>query len=240
MQKCQATTKSGEPCRAAAGRGGLCFLHRNPARAKELGQRGGQKNRRPAGVNLRLPERATAGSLRDLITQAINLVLAGELNHRAAMAVANLIKVQSAIIRDVDLENRIAELERQSTNCTLQEQKLTSGQGREAGFERDRQAEGTICITESVTTPANGAAANATNSSEAAKAGAATDTENESAGHVSTKKVAETEPANVFEQSAREEAVDSDANDDELKDGARTEPVAISEEPSESESPEVN
>jgi hypothetical protein len=114
--------------------------------------------------------------------------------------------------KDVDLENRVAELERQSTSM-LQEQKLTSGQGREAGFEGDREVEGTICITESVITPADCGAATVSNSSEPEKAEAATDSENKSA-DVSTKKVAETETADVFEESELEETVDSDGNND--------------------------
>ena len=35
---CRGKTAKGEACRAAAGASGLCFLHGNPARAKELGQ----------------------------------------------------------------------------------------------------------------------------------------------------------------------------------------------------------
>jgi hypothetical protein len=43
---CKAKTTKGTPCRAAAGEGGLCFLHANPENAKTLGRRGVQNNRR--------------------------------------------------------------------------------------------------------------------------------------------------------------------------------------------------
>jgi Family of unknown function (DUF5763) len=45
QNRCQARTKSGNPCRAAATAGGLCYFHANPNKASELGQIGGRKNR---------------------------------------------------------------------------------------------------------------------------------------------------------------------------------------------------
>jgi hypothetical protein len=38
---CKALTKQGNPCKAPATEGGLCFFHANPDRARELGQMGG-------------------------------------------------------------------------------------------------------------------------------------------------------------------------------------------------------
>jgi Family of unknown function (DUF5763) len=46
-RRCQALTKAGKPCRAAATEGGLCFFHANPSKAVELGRIGGLKNRHP-------------------------------------------------------------------------------------------------------------------------------------------------------------------------------------------------
>src|SRR5271170_3440747 len=43
--RCQGLTKSGQPCRAAATAGGLCFFHANPKKAAELGRLGGMRNR---------------------------------------------------------------------------------------------------------------------------------------------------------------------------------------------------
>jgi len=41
---CKALTKKGQPCRAAATAGGLCFFHANPNKASELGRIGGRSN----------------------------------------------------------------------------------------------------------------------------------------------------------------------------------------------------
>ncbi len=42
----RATTKAGEPCPVAATASGLCYLHDDPSRAKEMGRKGGLRNRR--------------------------------------------------------------------------------------------------------------------------------------------------------------------------------------------------
>jgi hypothetical protein len=39
--RCKGQTKSGNPCRAAAIAGGLCFFHANPNKTSELGRIGG-------------------------------------------------------------------------------------------------------------------------------------------------------------------------------------------------------
>jgi hypothetical protein len=46
--RCKGTTKRGEPCRAAATAGGLCFFHANPNRASQLGRIGGRSKRNAA------------------------------------------------------------------------------------------------------------------------------------------------------------------------------------------------
>ena len=141
MQNCQATTKRGKPCRAAAGSGGLCFLHANPARARQLGRLGGSRNRKAARVDLRLSEQPTATDLRNVLTAIINAVLAAEMQPRDAIAVANLVKVQSSIIRDVDIENRVAELERASMKSVLQKQDRVPEQEVETSLKRNGQPE---------------------------------------------------------------------------------------------------
>jgi hypothetical protein len=46
--RCTGRTKKGEPCRAAATAGGLCFFHANPNKASELGRIGGRSKGRAA------------------------------------------------------------------------------------------------------------------------------------------------------------------------------------------------
>ena len=85
MQTCKSKTRKGTACRAPAGSGGLCFFHANPDSAKALGQIGGRKNRRSGVVDLQVPDNMNASDLRNLTTQAIRLLLAGELQAREAM-----------------------------------------------------------------------------------------------------------------------------------------------------------
>ena len=132
---CRGKTAKGEACRAAAGASGLCFLHGNPARAKELGQIGGRKNRHLIGVDFEVRPQMSASDLRDVAAQTIGLVLRGELKAREATAVAHLLNVQTRIIPLVEFEKRIATLEQRG----LQVQEATSEQGREASFEAEGQ-----------------------------------------------------------------------------------------------------
>ena len=111
---CNAKTSAGKPCRAAAGSGGLCFLHANPARAKQLGQLGGRKNRHFSGVDVEIPVHMSVSDLDELTARTIGLVLRGQLQAREAQAVACLINVQKGIIPLVEFEKRIADLERRA------------------------------------------------------------------------------------------------------------------------------
>src|SRR5437763_9427679 len=128
---CRGKTAKGEACRAAAGASGLCFLHGNPARAKELGQIGGRKNRHLIGVNLDVRPQMSASDLRDVTAQTIGLVLRGELRAREAMAVANLLNVQTRILALVEFEKHSAALAQRAF------EKAKSEQGREASFEAE-------------------------------------------------------------------------------------------------------
>src|SRR3954464_5333064 len=44
VARCSATKRNGERCRAFAGSGGLCVLHADPGRAREIGRRGGSRS----------------------------------------------------------------------------------------------------------------------------------------------------------------------------------------------------
>src|SRR6266705_4010336 len=114
MQICKGKTKTGAACRAPATSGGLCFFHANPDSAKTLGQIGGRRNRKFGGVDLEVPENMTATDLRNLMAQAIRLLLSGELQAREATALAQLCNSQHRFIGTADLENRVARLEQQN------------------------------------------------------------------------------------------------------------------------------
>ena len=110
---CKAKTVGGEPCRAPAMEGGLCFLHGNPESAKALGQLGGQKNRRLTVVDLEVPDKMTLSDLMRLNAHTMHLVLSGKLQPRAATAIAQLSNAQLRVMQGADLEARIAMLEKQ-------------------------------------------------------------------------------------------------------------------------------
>ncbi|MGA9390325.1 MAG: hypothetical protein WBV69_07760 [Candidatus Sulfotelmatobacter sp.] len=112
MPTCQGKTKTGASCRAAAGKGGLCFFHANPHSAKTLGQIGGQKNRR-SPVDLEVPDNMTAAGLCAVTGKAMRLLLSGEMGAREASAFAQLCNSFHRILPTVDLETRVAKLEDQ-------------------------------------------------------------------------------------------------------------------------------
>lgn len=113
--RCKAKAKSGQPCRAAATDGGLCFFHANPSKASELGRIGGRSNRRAAGENADpLPTQDNARAVRDTVDRLIADVYAGKLQPRIAAALGPLLNLQMRAIETTDLERRLAKLEKLS------------------------------------------------------------------------------------------------------------------------------
>jgi len=108
--RCKGQTKSGNPCRAAATEGALCFFHGNPNKAAELGQIGG-RSKHPFEHSEPLPKLETAMAVRDAIAQLIADVCAGKLQPRAASCLASLLHLQLRAIETTDLERRIAKVE---------------------------------------------------------------------------------------------------------------------------------
>lgn len=112
MHPCKSTTKSGRPCRAPAGPGGLCFFHANPDKTRVLGQVGGRKNRS------KLPEPPAVGSLsaadlREILAGAIRDVQSKKITPRTAGALAQLCNSLYRVLQTADLESRLARIEQQ-------------------------------------------------------------------------------------------------------------------------------
>jgi hypothetical protein len=111
--RCQASTKSGKPCRAAATAGGLCFFHANPAKASELGRIGGRRKRpSAAAIADPLPKLDKVIAVRDAIDQLVADVYAGKVHPRVAAALAPLLNLQLRTLEATDLEQRLAKVER--------------------------------------------------------------------------------------------------------------------------------
>ena len=130
--RCKGRTKAGNPCRAAATAGGLCFFHANPNKASELGRIGGRSNRHAAGGGDPLPALDNAVALRDTAGRLIVDVIAGKVHPRVAAGVAPLMNLQLHAIRTADFEQRLAKLEQQS--------KLRDGTSDEAAAVRDQDS----------------------------------------------------------------------------------------------------
>ena len=142
--RCEAKTKAGNPCGAAATAGGLCFFHANPNKASELGRIGGRKRR---SVNLENaeppPSLNTVQELRDLAAQLIRDVYAGKFNPRVAAGLAPLLNLQLRVLELKGLEDltklqqRVAVLEEQvSRNESVAQASNGSEVDGSAGFKQ--------------------------------------------------------------------------------------------------------
>lgn len=115
-------TQKGEPCVAPAQRGRkFCFRHdpaQEAARAEASSSggrvRAAQMDKRPLRAEVdRLPALINAGAAKQVIEKTIRWVLIGELDPRAANAVATCIRAFADLHRDEDVERQLRELEAQ-------------------------------------------------------------------------------------------------------------------------------
>jgi hypothetical protein len=111
--RCQGQTKNGNPCRAAATSGGLCFFHTNPNKASELGRMGGRKKSRlPTEVSDPLPRLDKVSAVRDAVEKLIGDVYAGKLHPKIAAGLAPLLNLQLRAVEATDLERRLDKVEK--------------------------------------------------------------------------------------------------------------------------------
>lgn len=116
--KCQAKTKAGNPCRAPAVRNErFCSLHLVPNLARKLGRKGGQKNRSQnlSGIldePLAIPQ--NAWDVLQMLRRAFALAYAGQLSSGQATSLAYLASVLLKAQEAVELETKIALLEKQN------------------------------------------------------------------------------------------------------------------------------
>jgi hypothetical protein len=129
--RCKGQAKTGEPCRAAAMSGGLCFFHANPNKAAELGRIGGRKKSRlPVGVVDPLPRLDKASAVRDAVEKLIADVYAGRLHPRVAAGLAPLLSLQLRAVEATDLEWRIDTIEKLLVKAADAERKRKLGSAR--------------------------------------------------------------------------------------------------------------
>ena len=127
--RCSALTKSGNPCRAAATEGGLCFFHANPKKAAELGRIGGKKNGRVMSGATPLPNLDSVSAVCEAVKRLIADVYTGKLHPRTAAGIAPLLQLQMRAIEKTDFDQRLAKLEKQL--LSLKEQAEKAAQDRQ-------------------------------------------------------------------------------------------------------------
>ena len=111
---CKARTKSGQPCKGAAGKNGLCLLHAYPERAAELGRKSGQARRNCVLSDeplLVLQPPRTALEVRDVLGQVMAELRARHVDPRVASTLAYVASVLLKSIEVGDVEDRLAGLE---------------------------------------------------------------------------------------------------------------------------------
>jgi len=121
--RCQGQTKSGNPCRAAATAGGLCYFHANPNKAFELGRIGGSKRGHAveSAEPLQIVDNAIA--VRDAVARLIADVHSGKVHPKVAAGLAPLMNLQLRAIETSNLELRVEKLEKLLTKLTADRDK---------------------------------------------------------------------------------------------------------------------
>jgi len=107
----RATTKAGEPCPVAATASGLCYLHDDPSRAKEMGRKGGLRNRRVIpDETAEMPPLNTADDVRAMLAKLAQDVRR-KVEPKVAASVSQIASTLFKAIETADLERRLAKLE---------------------------------------------------------------------------------------------------------------------------------
>jgi len=111
--RCRATTKAGNTCPAAATASGFCFLHEDPARAAELGRKGGLKNRHviPDDDDVEILPLDTAGDVRAMLAKLAHDVRSRRVEPRVAASVSQIASTLLKAIEVADIERRLEKLE---------------------------------------------------------------------------------------------------------------------------------
>src|SRR5438552_5174924 len=95
FQPMRATTKAGEPCPVAATASGLCYLHDDPSRAKEMGRKGGLRNRRVIpDETAEMPPLNTADDVRAMLAKLLRMY-AGRSSRRSPPVLAKSLQLCS-------------------------------------------------------------------------------------------------------------------------------------------------
>jgi hypothetical protein len=110
--RCRAIARSGRPCRAAPTDNGLCFFHRYPNKAKELGSIGGRRNRRPSAWTTDALPRLDAGtSAVDSLDWIYDQVRTGAMAPKTATSLVQVITAKERIADKMVIQRQMAEMQ---------------------------------------------------------------------------------------------------------------------------------
>jgi hypothetical protein len=117
-QKCRKRNKNNKPCGAPAGPNGLCAIHANPERAKELGAKGGRGNRHVSADPPELPLSAPRDAAE--VKLALGRIMAdvhnGKLEPRRATTAVYAATAFMRALETSDLETRVKTLEEKAND----------------------------------------------------------------------------------------------------------------------------
>lgn len=109
---CKATTNAGKPCPAPAVENCLCFFHADPARAAELGRKGGRRNRRTYESDMKeVAAPQNAADVTAILADAMAEIRAGKMDPKLGTTLGYLGTSLLKAIEMSDLEQRLTALE---------------------------------------------------------------------------------------------------------------------------------
>jgi hypothetical protein len=118
--QCQATTKTGMCCRAAATATGFCFFHSNPNRAAELGRIGGLAKRKVPMTGLAtLHATSCAQEVGNVLDGLAQQVYERKLPPSAAQAIVSILRLKLLALTNSNTDERISKLEDQFQRLQL-------------------------------------------------------------------------------------------------------------------------
>ena len=121
VERCKAINKAGRPCSAPVSENGFCSIHAHPELAKELGARGGRKNRHVVGDAPEVPLEPPTNprQVKDALARIVADSYNGRIETRRATAAiyGGMALLKAFEISDFDARlNRLEELANAAAN----------------------------------------------------------------------------------------------------------------------------
>ena len=108
--RCEAKTKSGQPCNAKAGANGFCSIHSTPGRAAELGRISGE-SRRSSEECMEVTIPRTAEDVKIVLGQVLSQTAAGKISTKLGTSLAYIASVFMKAVEASDYEVRLEAIE---------------------------------------------------------------------------------------------------------------------------------